>query len=480
MPVQVLDDQGNLLLQGAIDGTDPTNVGFGPGLRRYALSGVYNGDFALAPPTADVISAVNPLPYWTFGVVAGSSVVAQTVADPSSASGNVLRFSISNGQTGDEAYIQQIVPINGSRNQAFAAIMIAAVLFPSSGWGVGTNFLCKVSQAYLDANQNVISTNTTSNSGPNSALNEINAWSGQNPSVPANAYYARLRVSLACTLSDPTQVYFDLCEVYISPGIPHLWLVDITTPGTYSPGFIQQAGGTLSIEPDQSRTGAGAGNGSPFISLTTKALAGAGTGPEFQVASTADNGTPNSGQLKWRYGANSFPSHPNTHLDNSTDHAYRSDLGEWFHWDGTRWVCDQLHFTQGVPWNITMPATPLAASTNSVTRASTPTLVNSDIWLVQWEVGFYVAGGGTALGAGQSWQINLEKVADNTNAVPTTIVSLVINSGASAVTRKGSTAIGALLNGGTANDWFQTSAIKTGTPGNLQYFDQVSWRHVAT
>jgi hypothetical protein len=55
-----------------------------------------------------------------------------------------------------------------------------------------------------------------------------------------------------------------------------------------------------------------------------------------------------------------------------------------------------------------------------------------------------------------------------------------IDSGSSTVVRRVTVTVDALMNNGTVHDWLQSDWTKTGTPGTLQTFEEITYRIVAT
>jgi hypothetical protein len=246
----ILDDAGNLLLGSAVAGTS----GFGPALRRYIMSGVYNGDFALTPAAADSeINGLNTMPFWTSTVVSGNAVKIRSVADPTSASGRLLQFDMAAGAAGDEAYIEQVIPVNGSRGQSYGYFLRPGILVPASTSAV----VAYVNGQYLK-NDGVTATGASFESS--AALNllsgatyefEANAFGGN---APADAYYLQMRIGIrrgAAAAGQTQTVQFT--EARIEVGTPSRYLVQNNPDGSgvygrwqfYSPGLIalEQLGG---------------------------------------------------------------------------------------------------------------------------------------------------------------------------------------------------------------------------------------------
>jgi hypothetical protein len=151
---------------------------------------------------------------------------------------------------------------------------------------------------------------------------------------------------------------------------------------------------------------------------------------------------------------------------------FRSDLGEWYYYDGTRWLSTHLY---QATWNNFMN-TALAATTSAYVLPVPP--APSDIYLVGHREDFFVNGGGTALGASHNWVGVLAKI--DVNAAATTVSTITINSGSSGVFRMLENAtINAAL---TAASYFtfKETWTKTGTPGALQAIGVLSYRKIAT
>lgn len=170
-------------------------------------------------------------------------------------------------------------------------------------------------------------------------------------------------------------------------------------------------------------------------------------------------------------GGTSFPSSPIT-----KDTYYRSDLGMWFFYDGTRWLSMQL-FERQYDYLQNISAT----STDVVRAPGAALNGGSDIYIEQAQLrGFTVAGGGTALGASHKWVITYRKLAVDTGTI-TTFGTINIDSGNSGEWRTATAAdVDALMNNGTTHVLFLLSATKTGTPGNLYVYPVVTYRIVAT
>lgn len=152
---------------------------------------------------------------------------------------------------------------------------------------------------------------------------------------------------------------------------------------------------------------------------------------------------------------------------------YRTDLGEWFKWDGTLWRCTINH---EIPTGNSIES----AAATTLSRFRAPMLAGgSDIWLRLAQFSFIVLAGGSALDATHRWDIAFKKRAVTTGAL-TTFASLSINNGSSNVWRDGSVlVIDALMNNGTTFIEMEMLATRVSTPGNLVMQGMLVFNHVA-
>jgi hypothetical protein len=151
---------------------------------------------------------------------------------------------------------------------------------------------------------------------------------------------------------------------------------------------------------------------------------------------------------------------------------WRTDLDMEFYYDGTRWLSTQL-FTKEMRWTHTSLST--AATIVDLLRAGAPGLQGgTDIWMESLHQKFSIASGGSALGAAHKWVGDFHKY--DATPTATTLVTMTIDSGASGTIRTSETAINALLGTGV---WFSTTWTKTGTPGSLQSYEELTYRITA-
>ena len=277
--IYMLDQLGNAIVSTA---ASAQIGGIGPVMRRYMTSGVYNGDFYAPPPGPDapVSDATNPLPYWSFAVVSGTSTTAMSVLDSATASGRSVVFSMVAGSAGDEAYIEQIVPVNGSVTRSYS--YIPAVVLTQ----VTNNAMVAFINGQYLKNDGVTTTGASKEFAPLfSALagttdidmveDSGTAWSAAE--VPADAYFLRVRVGIrrgAEAAGSSGQV--KVGEIRLVAGGPKLVVAEGGVPASYSPFTIIQNGGSTTIA-----------NNWPALSGVTSGIyltrTGASTGPMIDM-----------------------------------------------------------------------------------------------------------------------------------------------------------------------------------------------------
>jgi hypothetical protein len=174
-------------------------------------------------------------------------------------------------------------------------------------------------------------------------------------------------------------------------------------------------------------------------------------------------------------GYNSFPANPWTDLK-----WWRKDLNMEFFWDGTRWLSTTLFHTSAGPSGAGGNANQnFTATATGIHYGPIPALSGcSDIYLVKNEATWMVVGG-TALSASHKWTPVLTKrLVGNTDSA--TVSSFTIDSGALSNWFKVTNTINALMNNGTTHYIWAWVVTKTGTPGTLYFYSEMSYRYVAT
>jgi hypothetical protein len=242
-------------------------------------------------------------------------------------------------------------------------------------------------------------------------------------------------------------------RVYMKP--------NATDPGLTALKFQAQTGGNSATLTTYDSAGAADPGSNGFAAI--------GTAAEFKSASA---GWDLKGTGLILFGGTSFPASPVTN-----DQYFRTDLGLWFRYNGTRWLSTELF---QVDFASTSPATALAATTSNVgwTPISAAQHGGSDLWVEDVETAFFVNTGGTALGASHNWAVTVDKGVDS-SATVTTIATNSLASGANG-SRSVVTAVDALLNNGTTHVLMRASLTKTGTPGTVYMGVKVTYRVVAT
>lgn len=434
-----IDSTGITITEGVLTFEDNYGVtaldggGFGATWRRFITAGIYNSDFAGLPPTAanNIDNSANILPSWTWTDASGTHVKAKSTADASAGSGRVLRFTVTAGAAGDEAYIEQSIPINSARSRSFT---YRATCYFFNESHSASNLEAYINHQYLQDD----GTTTTGASSENAYIFDsstpVDAVSSSGTTAPSDAYYLRIRVGVRRgAAANGTTGTIDVSEVRLVIGTAELYLTDASDP-TLSPGRIRQDNGRMVIWP-------ALGGGAVVI----------------------------GGRLA--NGSNTFPGSPAT-----DDLFYRTDFGMWFYYDGTRWLSATIYH---MVIDVNGGTLPISATNTGLARSIAPLLSGgaSDIYLLTHYVSFFVSGG-TALGASHKWIGLLKK--EHGASVQTTVDTVNIDSGASDTWRTYGGSVNALMNNGTTEAELSLGWTKTGTPGNLYVVAAISYRLVAT
>jgi hypothetical protein len=256
----VVADNGATLVSANSKGDDSTLLG--SAALREIQAGVANGDFALAPedPLA-TITDDNDLPYWSFtDTNSDGAITCALVANATTASGNVLRWSVAGGTTtGKSAVLTRYIPIAGSRNRSFAYTAEAHMLS-----GGSSSVACSVSltisfvtSEYVVTGSSATMTSTFTDVALGLNFLQAPEWTYINPdaqwsavTVPADAAYAEITITVSTTgtVSAGTKT-IDCAEVRVMTAGAGLILPDLNDPTT-SAGAIWQDGGVLTIAPE--------------------------------------------------------------------------------------------------------------------------------------------------------------------------------------------------------------------------------------
>jgi len=243
----------------------------GGAFRRFLQSGVFNGDFALTPyAPSGAITVDNPLPYWTFVQASGTAISAASVADAATASGRVLQLTMAAGAAGDDAYIEQIVAINGSAAQNWYHMPF--VTFKRTG---SASVECYGFAQFLKADGT-----TTTGSSYSFAFTNITVYQeiSLHPNAgiqPTDAYYLLVRAGLrrAGAATSATAVA-TFPEVVVRSGHVDYPIADSFAGKSF--GLIRESGGSLFLYADYASANSGAielvSGASSVLKLTDAAL----------------------------------------------------------------------------------------------------------------------------------------------------------------------------------------------------------------
>lgn len=196
---------------------------------------------------------------------------------------------------------------------------------------------------------------------------------------------------------------------------------------------------------------------------------GANTAARLAIGAAGGRLSRINGAVAWNAGT-SFPTAAAGDIYHRTD----LDEAEW-RYNGTRWLCTTPHEIQ---WE---NVTGIGATQTYVTRRPAPLLNGgSDIWIEDYACRFNIGGGGSALSGSHKWVITVAKLAVTSGTI-TVIGTQNIDSGNSAEWRQNSVVnIDALMNNGTTHIMLLQAETKTGTPGALNCYTTLTYRHVAT
>lgn len=280
-----------LTLRGPGGSTALDAGGFGPTWRRFITTGMYNSDFAAAPPdTAAVISSPNPLPFWTFVQASGTAITMTSVADTANGSGRSIQVQMTAGAAGDDAYIEQVVPVATNQDQSY--------WYTAHGtWKTGAT--TSVAKVYTTAQYLKSDGSTTTGTAGSQEITttDIGATtlyqvgtSANAMVTPTDAAYLRVRVGFKrdAAATSVTET-LTLVETRVGSNRVSLYVPDNDSPGTYAPMALAQNGGIGYIIANQNR----AAMAVPAGSAPTLALNGSGasalisTTDAFQAGSLA-------------------------------------------------------------------------------------------------------------------------------------------------------------------------------------------------
>jgi len=247
-------DKGAPLVSTSSDGE--TSLLFGPAALREQQTLVANGDFAIPPEDGDaIITAENPLPYWTFtDTSSGGAITCAVVTDTANGSGNVLQWTVASGTTtGKSAKITRYIPISSTLSRSFCYYIEASFTEATNS----AQSEVTVSGAFYKTDLTATSGSFDSGAVPFSSLTSVtgvtapanfDAGSLLSTTAPADASYLLLTITVATNATQSAVRTIKLAEVTVMNGSPEVLLTDRVAPQTYQPGVIQQESGELLVQ----------------------------------------------------------------------------------------------------------------------------------------------------------------------------------------------------------------------------------------
>lgn len=250
---RVGDNAGGVVYGGGVEGST-SDIAFGGPTADFILYGVVNGAFTQGPrdANANIDPQNNPLPYWSGPTqVSGGAITCQWVADTASPSGYNLRFTLNAGAAADEAYVEQIVPIGGSRARWIDATAYGSYYVVSSSAG-GVAFEVDLTVAVLDASGTVLSSFLSANSFGSAEAGTVGIVFAEPTTLfAANAALIRLRVSVKRYGAGVNATgKLDITDLRLVRSVPSLHLSDQANLALV-PGYMAQFGGIIDIAPQR-------------------------------------------------------------------------------------------------------------------------------------------------------------------------------------------------------------------------------------
>ena len=242
----------------------------GPTLQQELLGGIANGNFASPTPlvgTTEPIAEGNPLPYWTLVDNSSGRVALSVIADTASASGYALNVKLTNAQGGDYAYLERIVPILATKDQAMTYIFAVYNTAGTAAGGTASTKL-QIEAQYLQADGE---TTTGSDGVAYASITTTGTKfiSANTTGVaPSDAAFLRVRVGgveqVGFTGVAETTVY----EMRVETGTARVIITDDVDPNAYSYASLVQTNGALRIGAGSSPAAITIGVDSIYVSPT--------------------------------------------------------------------------------------------------------------------------------------------------------------------------------------------------------------------
>jgi hypothetical protein len=240
--------------------------GFPVAWRRFLTGGVYNGDFGTPTLVSanNVENITNPMPYWAFVQSVQTTVTCKWASLAGSASGGSASFSMAASVGGDEGYLEQVIPVNGTVAQSFSYDAVAAVLRKNAGSLSSIHFFI---EAQFLKNDKVTTTGTSDRVTASTTNIGVDAWADlrvlpNGGILPADAYYFRIRIGLVETSgTGHTRSGAQIGEVRLGIGQQRVYIA--ATPTTLGPAWFDLVAWPVI-----------AGSGTTARSLVAHAIAG--------------------------------------------------------------------------------------------------------------------------------------------------------------------------------------------------------------
>jgi microcystin-dependent protein len=243
----IQNNSGDPLL--STDDFGATAYTFGPTLQQELFGGIANGNFA--SPTALVgtdepIAEGNPLPYWTLVDNSSGRVALSVIEDAASASGYAMNVKLTDAQANDYAYLERIVPILATKDQAMTYVFAVYNTAGTAAGGISSTKL-QIEAQYLQAD------GTTATGADGVAYGSIITtgtkfiYANTTGVAPSDAAFLRVRVGgleqVGFTGVAETTVY----EMRVETGTARTIITDNVDPNTYTFGSLVQTNGSLKI-----------------------------------------------------------------------------------------------------------------------------------------------------------------------------------------------------------------------------------------
>jgi len=256
---QRADSAGNIM--GGPGISDASTV-IDPRLAEWVQIGVFNGAFERGPQDAanNIETDSNPLPDWSGPTqVSGGAITCSWVNDSSGTAKN-LRFTLNPGAAGDEAYMEQIVPVPHS--SAITSAPFAIAYAPTALIGTALNAQVILTSQFLQADQTTTTgaAATYSYGASPPTFTQIDARTGDvlnlgtypntTGVVPLDAAFVRIRIGIKRNTAAATDTgSVDITDCRIQRGDIQALLTDSADSATYGYGSVFQASGTIWVVP---------------------------------------------------------------------------------------------------------------------------------------------------------------------------------------------------------------------------------------